>query len=108
MDASKDNQVVSGATVRIGLGEMSSFIEVTTNDAGKAEFDVSTNIRKLSLQIVDAPESVKEPMFELHDDFEFLKDAEVDITILERMVSFKNKASVFNVGQFHYSFFLSF
>jgi hypothetical protein len=46
-----------------------------------------SSVRKLSLQVIDADEDVKDPMFELHDDVDFLKDAEVDITILERMVS---------------------
>ena len=41
----------------------------------------------MTLQIVDASEDVKEPIFELHDDVDFLKDAEVDIVVLERMVS---------------------
>ena len=90
VDASNANSPVKHATVRIGVdGETSpkSTIEVSTNDAGKTTFDVSTKIRRLTLQLIDAPEDVKEPIFELHDEApNFLRDAEVDITVLERMV----------------------
>ena len=87
VDANNDNTPVNDATVRIGFHDDSSSIYVTTNDKGKATFDVSTNVRRMTLQIVDASEDVKEPIFELHDDVDFLKDAEVDIVVLERMVS---------------------
>ena len=88
VDANNDNTPVTDATVRIGFqDDDTSSIYVTTNDKGKATFDVSTNVRRMTLQIVDASEDVKEPIFELHDDVDFLKDADVDIVVLERMVS---------------------
>ncbi len=87
VDASSGNSAVKHATVRIGVDGETSTIEVSTNVAGQAKFDVSTNVRRLSLQLIDAPEDVKEPIFELHDEApNFLRDAEVDITVLERMV----------------------
>ncbi len=87
VDARSNNSPVKHGTVRIGVDGETSTIEVSTNDAGKANFDVSTKVRRLSLQLIDAPEDVKEPIFELHDEApNFLRDAEVDITVLERMV----------------------
>jgi hypothetical protein len=87
VDASNGNSPIKHATVRIGVDGETSTIEVTTNEAGKATFDVSTKVRRLTLQLIDAPEDVKEPIFELHDEApNFLKDADVDITVLERMV----------------------
>ena len=85
VDAADDNKPVAGATARVGFND--AFVEVTTDDAGKATFGVLSSVRAMTLQVVDADDDVKEPMFELHDDVDFLKDAEVDITVLERMVS---------------------
>ena len=85
VDANNNNEPVADATVRIGFNDV--FVEVTTNKFGKATFDVSSRVRQMTLQVADASDDVSEPMFELHDDFDFLKDAEVDIVVLERMVT---------------------
>lgn len=86
VDAKNHNQPVHHATVSISIDDNEPF-ELTTNKDGKAKFGGTTAMKLLTLQVVDASEYVIKPVFELHDDCDYLKEGDVDIRILERLYS---------------------
>ena len=65
-------------------------LDVVTNDKGEAMFEASTSMKNLALKIVDADDSIQNPMFELQDEQYFLKEGNVHIKILEREVNIKS------------------
>ncbi len=80
------NKHVHHATVRVKIDKDHEF-EVTTDGDGKGHFGASTDMENLSLEVVDADDTVIDPEFILHDDEDYLKEGEVDIDINERLVS---------------------
>ena len=85
MDRYRHDRPVRHAKVTVSIDHHSDF-EITTDDSGYAHFDASTQIQHLSLQLVDGDESVKDPVFELHDDQNYIKDGNVVVDIKEREV----------------------
>ena len=81
-----DGRAVSHATIEVTL-DNKGHSTVTTDNHGRATFEVSTGLRVLSLQLVDGDDSVKEAIFELQDDENFLKEGDVRIVIRKRQVS---------------------
>ena len=86
MDRDRHDRPVRHAKVAVSIDHHSDF-EITTDENGYGHFDASTQIRHLSLQLVDGDESVKDPVFELHDDQNYIKDGNVVVDIKEREVS---------------------
>ena len=88
MDKARRHRKVPHATVEIGMDDQ-GILDVMTNKEGEATFQASTDLKRLSLRITDAAK-VHQPSFELHDAENFLKEGEVHIEILERMVRLMN------------------
>ena len=86
VDKDRHNHPVINAKISISIDNHKEF-DVITNDKGEAIFDATTSMKNLSLQIVDADDSIQNPMFELQDEQYFLKEGNVHIKILEREVS---------------------
>ena len=95
VDKDRHNHPVINAKISISIDNHKEF-DVIANDKGEAMFDATTSMKNLSLQIVDADDSIQNPMFELQDEQYFLKEGNVHIKILEREVSLlKNIVSGF-------------
>jgi hypothetical protein len=86
LDKERSNKPVHHATIRVNLDHGGDF-DITTDHDGHAKFGTTTSIRHLALQVIDADESVIKPIFELHDDQDYLKEGDVHIDIRERAVS---------------------
>ena len=104
VDKDRHNHPVINAKISISIDNHKEF-DVITNDKGEAMFDATTSMKNLSLQIVDADDSIQNPMFELQDEQYFLKEGNVHIKILEREVSLlKNIVSGFFLEFIFYLF----
>ncbi len=87
-DSHHSQRTVPHATVAVRLNNDGHFFDVTTNNEGKATFNIPTSTYKITLQLLDASDEITDPFFELRDDCsDFLDSTNVDIDILERMVS---------------------
>ena len=107
VDKDRHNHPVINAKISISIDNHKEF-DVITNDKGEAMFDATTSMKNLSLQIVDADDSIQNPMFELQDEQYFLKEGNVHIKILEREVSLlKNIVSGFFFLEFTFYLFFS-
>lgn len=57
-----------------------------TNQEGRGFLNVEKGFKDLHLQIVDGPDTMEDPVFELHDEADYLKTADVEIRIGGRAV----------------------
>ena len=88
VDKDRHNHPVHYAKIAISIDNNNDKeFDVMTNDKGEAMFEGSTSMKNLALKIVDADDSIQNPMFELQDEQYFLKEGNVHIKILEREVS---------------------
>lgn len=78
------DKAVSRAVVSISLDNEEAF-DVISDERGRATFEVTTAVKKVSLQLTNAEEGMKDPVFHLHDELGFLK--EIDVTVLPYLVS---------------------